>query len=89
MLEGCEGDPEEDDRVEEAIQTMGPEDLQGGGERDGGERGLGRLGGSREKRRGKSMRNPLADPTRLATTDLGSLSRLSSWLSGGFVGPPL
>lgn len=28
MLEGFEGEPEEDDGVEEAVQTMGPEDLQ-------------------------------------------------------------
>lgn len=28
MLESFEGEPEEDDGVEEAVQTMGPEDLQ-------------------------------------------------------------
>lgn len=28
MLEGFEGEPKEDDGVEEAVQTMGPEDLQ-------------------------------------------------------------
>lgn len=28
MLEGFKGEPEEDDGVEEAVQTMGPEDLQ-------------------------------------------------------------
>lgn len=36
MLEGFKGEPEEDDRVEEAVQTMGPEDLQKRGKRDGG-----------------------------------------------------
>lgn len=39
MLEGFKGEPEEDDGVEEAIQTMGPEDLQNRGEKDGGEGG--------------------------------------------------
>ena len=28
MLEGFKGEPEEDDGVEEAVQTMGPVDLQ-------------------------------------------------------------
>ena len=42
MLEGFKGEPEEDDGVEEAVQTMGPEDLQNRGEKDGGGReGLG------------------------------------------------
>lgn len=36
MLEGFKGEPEEDDGVEEAVQTMGPEDLQKRGKRDGG-----------------------------------------------------
>lgn len=31
MLEGFKGEPEEDDGVEEAVQTMGPEDLQKAG----------------------------------------------------------
>lgn len=39
MLEGFQGEPEEDDWVEEAVQTMGPEDLQNRSERDGGEGG--------------------------------------------------
>lgn len=39
MLEGLKGEPEEDDGVEEAVQTMGPEDLQNRGEKDGGEGG--------------------------------------------------
>lgn len=37
MLEGFQGEPEEDDGVEEAVQTMGPEDLQNRGKRGGGE----------------------------------------------------
>lgn len=37
MLEGFKGEPEEDDGVEEAIQTMGPEDLQKRGAKNGGE----------------------------------------------------
>lgn len=45
MLEGFKGEPEEDDGVEEAVQTMGPEDLQNRGEKDGGE-------GGREEERG-------------------------------------
>lgn len=45
MLEGFKGDPEEDDGVEEAVQTMGPEDLQKKrGEKDGGEGGRGEEG---------------------------------------------
>lgn len=36
MLEGFQGEPEEDDGVEEAVQTMGPEDLQNRGKRSGG-----------------------------------------------------
>lgn len=34
VLEGLEGKPEENDGVKQAVQTMGPEDLQksGGGE---------------------------------------------------------
>ncbi|TNN73041.1 hypothetical protein EYF80_016711 [Liparis tanakae] len=36
MLEGFKGEPEEDDGVEEAVQTMGPEDLQKRREKDGG-----------------------------------------------------
>lgn len=35
MLEGFKGEPEEDDGVEEAVQTMGPEDLQKRGKREG------------------------------------------------------
>lgn len=38
MLEGFKGEPEEDDGVEEAVQTMGPEDLQNRGQKDGGGR---------------------------------------------------
>lgn len=44
MLEGFKREPEEDDGVEEAIQTMGPEDLQKKGKKDGGE------GGERKRR---------------------------------------
>lgn len=44
MLEGFKGEPEEDDGVEEAVQTMGPEDLQNRGEKYGG----GREWGGRE-----------------------------------------
>lgn len=50
MLEGLEGEPEEDDGVEEAVQTMGPEDLQKiRGAKDGGkeERGGAGVGGGR------------------------------------------
>lgn len=46
MLEGFKGEPEEDDGVEEAVQTMGPEDLQNRGQKDGGGRkGEGGKGG--------------------------------------------
>lgn len=38
VLEGFKGEPEEDDGVEEAVQTMGPEDLQNRGQKDGGGR---------------------------------------------------
>lgn len=47
MLEGFEGEPEEDDGVEEAVQTMGPEDLQNRGEKDGGGRERWGFGGTR------------------------------------------
>lgn len=52
MLEGFKGEPEEDDGVEEAVQTMGPEDLQNRGQKDGGGRmgegeGEGGVGGGR------------------------------------------
>lgn len=50
MPEGLKGEPEEDDGVEEAVQTMGPEDLQNrkaGG--DAGEGGGGREGGESRK----------------------------------------
>lgn len=43
MLEGFKGEPEEDDGVEEAVQTMGPEDLQKNGRR---------MEGKRRRRRG-------------------------------------
>ena len=41
MLEGFKGEPEEDDGVEEAVQTMGPEDLQKRDKRDGRRGGAG------------------------------------------------
>lgn len=41
MLEGLEGEPEEDDWVKQAVQTMSPEDLQESG---GGEEGKKREG---------------------------------------------
>lgn len=43
MLEGFKGEPEEDDGVEEAVQTMGPEDLQKkeGRRMEADERGVG------------------------------------------------
>lgn len=45
MPEGLKGEPEEDDGVEEAVQTMGPEDLQNRKARgDGGGQGGGRGG---------------------------------------------
>lgn len=44
MLEGFKGEPEENDGVEEAVQTMGPEDLQNRGQKDGGGR-MGEGGG--------------------------------------------
>lgn len=47
MLEGLKGEPEEDDGVEEAVQTMGPEDLQNRGEKDGGGREGWGFGGGR------------------------------------------
>lgn len=49
VLEGFKGEPEEDDGVEEAVQTMGPEDLQKRGQKDGGGRkgGGGGVGGGR------------------------------------------
>lgn len=50
MLEGFKGEPEEDDGVEEAVQTMGPEDLQKIGEKDGGEGG-----GEEEEKRGGGL----------------------------------
>lgn len=57
MLEGFEGEPEEDDGVEEAVQTMGPEDLQNRGEKDGGGRERWGFGGTRrfqeERARGR------------------------------------
>lgn len=71
MLEGFKGEPEEDDGVEEAVQTMGPEDLQKRGKRDGGKgciggggQGRGEVGqqeipireGERERVEKKSMR---------------------------------
>lgn len=50
MLEGFKGEPEENDGVEEAVQTMGPEDLQNRGQKDGGGRkGEGRGGGWRRE----------------------------------------
>lgn len=53
MLEGFEGEPEEDDGVEEAVQTMGPEDLQNRGERQGWRRrgGRGRLEAARDSKK--------------------------------------
>lgn len=48
MLEGFKGEPEEDDGVEEAVQTMGPEDLQNRGQKDGGGR-RGEGGGGRRR----------------------------------------
>lgn len=44
MLERFKGEPEEDDGVEETVQTMGPEDLQKRGKKDGGEGGNRRRG---------------------------------------------
>lgn len=44
MLESLKGEPEEDDGVEEAVQTMGPEDLQINRKKDGGDGGRGRVG---------------------------------------------
>lgn len=70
MLEGFKGEPEEDDGVEEAVQTMGPEDLQKRREKDGGDGGMeeeeeegggleaaGDSKGERGRQREKSMRN--------------------------------
>lgn len=55
MLEGFKGEPEEDDGVEEAVQTMGPEDLQNRGQKDGGGRkGRGRGGGGGRFQEGRA-----------------------------------
>lgn len=54
MLEGFKGEPEEDDGVEEAVQTMGPEDLQKRGKRDGGK---GCIGGGGQGRGGWTARD--------------------------------
>lgn len=70
MPEGLKGEPEEDDGVEEAVQTMGPEDLQkwrrtegrrpeeerdGGCEREGFPR-TGARGRDRKRQKQESMR---------------------------------
>lgn len=58
MLEGFKGEPEEDDGVEEAVQTMGPEDLQKEGWRmEEEERGRGlEVAGDFKKREWKTVR---------------------------------
>lgn len=89
MLEGFKGEPEEDDGVEEAVQTMGPEDLQ---RMEGSRRGLGVSGGRRFREEGESEKERNHEkrvwgaPAFPATPDLGSLCQLSARLSGGFVG---
>lgn len=92
MLEGFKGEPEEDDGVEEAVQTMGPEDLQKRSEKDGGEGGKGRrewvVAGDSKKREGKKKheKRVWGAPAFQVTPDLGSLCQPSARLSGGFVG---
>lgn len=92
MLEGFKGEPEEDDGVEEAIQTMGPEDLQNRSRGDRGEGGSGkrRVGGrevktEREKKK-KHEKRVWGAPAFQVTPDLDPLCQPSAGLSGGFVG---
>lgn len=99
MLEGFKGEPEEDDGVEEAVQTMGPEDLQNRGQKDGGGRkgeGVGWEAGDSKKgeqrretvrKKGKSIkkRGVLGAPVFQVTPDLDLLCQPSARLSGGFV----
>lgn len=82
--------------MEEAVQTMGPEDLQNRSERDGGEGG-GRRGGGRGRGRDKVRRRKFffflkkhvkrvwGAPAFQVTPDLGPLCQPSAGLSGGFV----
>lgn len=100
MLEGFKGEPEEDDGVEEAVQTMGPEDLQnrwgegwrgrrqrGGGSRDGWGVGSGRRfqGEGETEREKKHEKRVWGAPAFQVTPDLGPLCQPSARLSGGFV----
>lgn len=97
MLEGFKGEPEEDDGVEEAIQTMGPEDLQNkrgegwrGRQRGGGRQGWGVGGGrrfqeERVREKKKHEKRVWGAPAFQVTPDLGPLCQPSARLSGGFV----
>lgn len=102
MLEGFKGEPEEDDGVEEAIQTMGPEDLQKNrgeglrGKEAGRRRRKRKVGGWRRQeiqrrereteRRKKHEKRVWGAPASHVTPDLGPLCQPSARLSGGFVG---
>lgn len=99
MLEGFKGDPEEDDGVEEAVQTMGPEDLQ---KKEGrwmeAKEAEGRKGGvggwrrqefqrrERETERKKHEKRVWGAPAFQVTPDPDPLWQPSARLSGGFVG---
>lgn len=96
MLEGFKGEPEEDDGVEEAVQTMGPEDLQKieGRRMEEEERGRRGVGGGRrfkeergrQREKKKHEKRVWGAPAFQVTPDLGPLCQPSARLSGGFVG---
>lgn len=93
MLEGFKREPEEDDGVEEAVQTMRPEDLQKMGRKMEGREAKGGWGdgdgrrfqeGDRKKK--QHEKGVWGAPAYPVTHDLSSLCQPSAGLSGGFVG---